>query len=265
MSKKASAAPAPRIPEIYPAPNLMAREFPETDWIIRSLLPPGLSILVAAPKIGKSWMALSIALAVCFGGAVFGRYQAAHAGVLYLDLEMPPRRRKARLAKLLAAIHESEAPAGLLFSDWWPKIDDTSPDVLAKALDAVPEVRLVIVDTVAKIWPAAPKGANAFYAEYQALAGLKDIADQRNIALLILHHQNKSEHDDPLNAISGTAAFQAAADGIWIASRRRGDSTASLYVTGREVEDRKIELAWSAELASWAVTDDPLDRRGAFR
>lgn len=256
-------ATQPKKPEPYSAADLMAREFERTPWIVESLLPEGLALFVASPKIGKSWIALHVAVAVCSGGSVFGRYPTSSGRVLYLDLETPPRRRKGRLGSLLGAgtPNPQMPPHRLFFADWWPTMGPGAPEVLEEWLSHNPDTRLVIVDTVAKVWPGGgPKGGgNAFYQEYHVLAGIKDVADRHGCCVLLIHHRNKgTDHEDPLNSISGTAAFQGAADSIWVAQRKRGESVATLYVTGREVIDRTLSLAWSPTTTTWEVTDDPL-------
>lgn len=252
----------PKKPEIYSAADLMAKDFERTPWVVGSILPEGLALLVAAPKLGKSWIALHIAVAVSLGGSVFGRYSASPGEVLYLDLETPQRRRKGRLGRLLGTSgpNPEPPPHRLFFADWWPQMGPDSPGVLDEVLSHRPDMRLVIVDTVAKVWPGGRGGGgNAFYQEYHVLANLKDVADRHGVCLLLIHHRNKGkEHEDPLDAISGTAAFQGAADSIWVANRKRGESVATLYVTGREVIDRTLQLSWSPVSTMWVVDDDPL-------
>ena len=41
--------------------------------LVDGLLAPGLYILGGSPKVGKSWMALQLCLAVCSGKAFLGR------------------------------------------------------------------------------------------------------------------------------------------------------------------------------------------------
>ena len=44
--------------------KLMDLEFMPQEFVVRGLLPKGLSILGGAPKIGKSWLMLELALRV---------------------------------------------------------------------------------------------------------------------------------------------------------------------------------------------------------
>ena len=63
--------------------------------------------LGGSPKVGKSWMALQLCLAVCDGKGFLGR-KTAQAEVLYLALEDGPQRLHSRALRLA-----DTAPSGL--------------------------------------------------------------------------------------------------------------------------------------------------------
>ena len=47
---------------------LDAQVFEPLRWMVPGIVPEGATILVGGPKIGKSWLAYGIALAVAAGG-----------------------------------------------------------------------------------------------------------------------------------------------------------------------------------------------------
>ena len=51
---------------------LMDLEFMPQEFVVRGLLPQGLSILGGAPKIGKSWLMLDLAMRVANGEPMWG-------------------------------------------------------------------------------------------------------------------------------------------------------------------------------------------------
>lgn len=59
-------------------------------------------MLAGPPKIGKSWLALGLAVAVATGGKALGTIDVTTGAALYLALEDTPRRLQARLRKVLA-------------------------------------------------------------------------------------------------------------------------------------------------------------------
>jgi AAA domain len=56
----------------FTAGDLMAQELPEPSWIVPDILAEGVAILAGKPKLGKSWMALGLCVAVASGGYALG-------------------------------------------------------------------------------------------------------------------------------------------------------------------------------------------------
>jgi RecA-family ATPase len=82
----------------------------------------GFSVLAGKSKLGKSWLALNLALAVASGGTAIGSIDVEQGEVLYLALEDTKRRLQGRLRKILAAT-EAEPPAGLTLATSGPRQD----------------------------------------------------------------------------------------------------------------------------------------------
>jgi hypothetical protein len=103
---------------------LDAQEFPALRYHLPGIVPEGSSLLVGPPKIGKSWLVLSLALAAAAGGQALGQPIDARP-VFYLALEdggpaatgplpHPPRHRP--------------DPAGVRVQDHRPTRDDRPDD-----------------------------------------------------------------------------------------------------------------------------------------
>ena len=87
--------------DIFTAMDLHRKQFAPVKWAIPGFLPEGLCLLAGKPKMGKSWMALALGIAVATGGAAFGKIRTTPGSVLYLALEDSPRRLKSRISILL--------------------------------------------------------------------------------------------------------------------------------------------------------------------
>ena len=87
----ARAAPEDRYQPIA-ATELWGKTFPAVRWAVPGLLPEGVTLLAGSPKIGKSWLALGIAVAVATGGIALGTIPVDPGEVLYLALEDTQRR-----------------------------------------------------------------------------------------------------------------------------------------------------------------------------
>lgn len=48
--------------------DLVRKQFPQAVWIVKSLITVGLTLLIGGSKIGKSWLALQLAIAIDKGG-----------------------------------------------------------------------------------------------------------------------------------------------------------------------------------------------------
>ena len=85
----------------YTASELMQIDFPEPVWVVPNLLPQGLTLLCGKPKMGKSFLALTIALELSSGSKVLGKIPINPINVLYLALEDTYRRLKGRLSEMI--------------------------------------------------------------------------------------------------------------------------------------------------------------------
>ena len=63
--------------------QLMQNEYPEPKWAVPKLIPEGLTLLVGRPKMGKSWLALSLALEVASGGRALGSIPVKQGKAVY--------------------------------------------------------------------------------------------------------------------------------------------------------------------------------------
>jgi hypothetical protein len=66
--------------------ELEALDLGEMKWAVEGLIPEGASLLAGSPKIGKSWFAFNLAVAIANGGVAFGKIKVERGNVLYLAL-----------------------------------------------------------------------------------------------------------------------------------------------------------------------------------
>jgi hypothetical protein len=236
------------------ASQLLEMDLPEPRWAVEGLCAEGLSALAGKPKVGKSWLALQLAWAVAAGLQILGR--PAQAGeVLAIFLEDNPRRMKKRLGKLLGG---KSPPDNFYVQHAWPRQDQGGLEALEKWLRRHPGTRLVIIDTWKKFRPAAARGKNAYDEDYEAAAALQELAQRYGVAILLLHHTRKVDHDeDFVDSVSGSYGFTGALDGILVLRRRRSQDEGILHVTGRDVEEElELALGWDGNKATWSLLGD---------
>lgn len=230
-------APAVAVGQPRTANQILDQEFSPLKWVVPKVLPEGVYLLIAAPKIGKSWLALQMVLAVATGTEILG--QTAEAGAaLYLALEDNDRRLQKRLRELNASMLLSTAQgADLQFETQWPLSNEGGAEAIAAWLTAHPNARLVVVDVLERFRPRRSAKGNLYAEDYAALRALKLIADEHRVAILVVHHTRKGATDDPLAMVSGTQGLAGSADGMLLLERDRGAARGKLHVIGRDIEE----------------------------
>lgn len=249
-------------PNIITARELVMHQFGPVKFVINSYLPEGLALLVGKPKVGKSWLALDWAIAVAAGGAALGVIDVAQGDALYLALEDNQRRLKDRL---LQALQGRPQPDRLHIATEWPRLNAGGADEIDAWCASVNCPRLVVVDVFGKIRPARSGKENLYDSDYQALAPLKKIADQRQLTVLALHHLSKrADSDDPFDAVSGTNAMTGAADTVLIL--KRSPQGVTLYGRGRDLQEIESAVKFDPATGLWSLLGEAAEvHRSAAR
>lgn len=231
------------------ASALMAMQFAPIRYVVDGYIAEGLTVLAGAPKIGKSWMALNIAVAVASGKPAFGTVPCSHGDVLYLALEDNPRRLRSRMVKMGI----QTPPERLTFCTSWPSLADGAVSEIETWAKAVENPVLVIVDVLAKVRDASNGRDSAYDADYRTLTGLQELAGKLGIAILPLHHTRKMDADDPFDSVSGTRGLTGAADTVLVLKRDIGTARTVLYGRGRDIEEIETAFEFDRDIGTWQV------------
>lgn len=205
----ASSSPPDDLPTMISARDLQHQIFPPVSWVVKDMLPEGITLFAGKPKIGKSWLALQIGYGIALGGEVLGR-PVEQGSVLYAALEDNDRRLKARMERI--ASPGSTWPDRLCFSTNWPRLDAGGLDQFQSWIDSKPDPRLLIVDTLATVRPTTGGRENQYQSDYNAIRGLHALANECGIGVLVVHHLRKMEASDPFDTVSGSTGLTGAAD-----------------------------------------------------
>lgn len=212
----------------------------ETEMIVDEMIPQGLTILAGPAKSGKSWLVLDMGLAVATGEPLLGK-ETIKCGVLYFALED----RAVRLQKRLHLIEEEEPPDNLYLATECPPLEGGFLDSLHDHLKAHPDIRLIIVDTLQMIREGngGTSTTNQYGQETDELSKLKKFADDRNIAVVIVHHVTKRiDPVDPVNDIRGSTGMSATPDSILILRKKRVQKNGELTNISRDYPQWKMNL-----------------------
>jgi hypothetical protein len=236
------------------AQELIMKKFKPIRWAVKNILPEGLYLLAAPPKIGKSWFALQIALAVGGGGKVLTQ-QAEQGGVLFLALEDSDRRLQSRLNKLgVTECCTPEERSQIFFETTWPRVDQGGVEKLDKWLKEHPITRYVVIDVLERFRARRSAKDNAYSVDYEAITSLKPLCEKYHVTILIVHHTRKAQADDPLDMVSGTQGLSGGADGVLILKRPRGKDEGELHVMSRDLEQEGAYVVkFDRETCQWQL------------
>ena len=240
-------------PKTFTARELSQISFPEMKYIVPTIIPEGLTLFAGAPKIGKSWLVLEIAIAIASGGYCLGNIDCEEGEVLYLALEDNERRLQSRIKRLWRdeADHDLLVPDGLHLALEWPRAKEGGIKAIREWLENHPDARLVIVDVLAMFRsPATGKDHNPYASDYQAIKDLQQLAGEFGVAIVVVHHTRKSKgENDPFEEISGTLGLSGAADtGLVLRKDQRGEI---LYGRGRDIEEIEMEVKFDRLTCKW--------------
>lgn len=184
---------------------------PDPEWLVDGVLPVGgFGLLYGEPGIGKSFVALDMALCVTTGTPWFGR-RVRKGSVVYLALESL----RGFKPRLLAWKERWKDPGDIRFIGEAPNLLDLL-DVgeLARAIRSYPRPQLpvlVVIDTLARA--AGGVDENAAKDMGQVIASLDHLRTllggaTSNTAILLVHHSPKGKSNTP----RGSSALPGAVD-----------------------------------------------------
>ena len=227
--------------------TLMDRPLEPPNFVVDTLISQGLHILAGSPKVGKSWLALWLAVTVAKGEPVWNM-TTRQGTTLYLCLEDSVLRIQNRLFEIT-----EDAPDSVHFCTECAHIGQGLEEQVDAFIAAHPDTVLVIIDTLQMVRPIH----DATYAnDYRDLSVLKRLADKHGIAILLIHHLRKEKAEDVFHRISGTTAISGAVDSSFtLVEEKRGSGRARLTCVGRDIEYRELELERNGDNV-WELRSD---------
>jgi hypothetical protein len=239
---------------VFTAASLRKMKFPPVMFCVPDLIPEGLTIIAGKPKIGKSWLALDICVAVAAGRFCLGDRKPAQGDVLYGALEDNPRRMQRRLYKLLS-LFGAEWPERLTITHKWRRLDQGGVDDLEAWIKQAADPRLIVLDTLAGVKPIRTQ--QGYQEDYQSLEALHRLANEYGVCIIVLHHTRKMEADDPVDTVSGTLGLAGCADAVLVLSRTSQGTT--LYLRGRDVEEAEHAVTFDKHSCRWTILGAAVD------
>lgn len=246
-----------KLKNLFSGRDLQAEDIPPTRWIVHDILPEGLAILCAPSKYGKSWMVMQLCLAVTQGKPFLDKKTEVNY-CAYFSLEDSKRRFKGRLNKLL---NDAPAPLGFFGAIKADTLATGLFEQLTELIETHPKIGLIIIDTFQKVRGGQARNESVYGADYREMGEFKAFADKHQICLLLVHHLRKQDDDgDVFNRINGSMAIMGASDTTWVLARKkRSDENTTLTVTGRDVIEGDLIVAFDKTTSTWHLIGNAAD------
>lgn len=235
------------------ASELDKMDIPPITWLVKDILPVGLSMIGAPSKYYKSYMALGLCLAICEGGKFLGFDCEKHA-CLYFDLESTKRRPKNRINQIAGLFTEKPDNLYIITGEQNPgRIGEGFEEQVELQLSEHPNIKLIVVDVFQMIRQPKKRNQTDYDCDYENFKAIKQITDAHDIGLTLIHHTRKmKDPTDVFNELSGSVGVMGALDCAWVISKDdRYATEATLHITGRDLEPRKLKVRFNKKTFQW--------------
>lgn len=246
-----------KIRKLKTAEALMAKDLPEPKVLIGvgeelPLLVEGTCILSAKPKLGKSWLALSMCVAVAKGEDFLG-YHTNQCSTLYLDLETSEQLQQKRLKKVL---HGEPVPKNFYLETETNPIEDGFIEQVEAYLEEDPNIGIVVIDVFQIIRSPSKNSKESEYEHaYRDITPLNELAQKHHISIILVCHDRKAvDPDDPFSNILGSTGLQGAATQMMVMFRKRKDDPIHISIKGKTI-DGLPELNVQLDDARWQIVE----------
>lgn len=181
---------------------------PPVRWLVEGLLCRGDNhLLMGEPGIGKSWLDMSLAVAVLQGSSWLSRPVVGGPGrVLVADEENPEDLIFDRLFRL--GMRAEDIPNLRYLNNENIRLDRDPSDFIDEAIEFDPA--LIVLDSLTRFHTGDEDKAGVMAALYND--ALKPLARETGAAVLLLHHANKSDGNSSYRRSRGSGEIVANAD-----------------------------------------------------
>ena len=235
----------------------MAKDIPDPKVFVGvgselPLLVEGTCILSAKPKLGKSWFALSMCLAVARGEDFLG-YKTEKSSTLYLDLETSESIQKKRLLK---ALQGQNVPKNFYLETETEAIGDGFIEQIEAYMQEDPGIGVVVIDVFQIIRSPSKNFKESEYEHaYRDITPLNELAQRYHISIVLVCHDRKAvDPDDPFSNILGSSGLQGAATQMIVMFKKKKNDPIHVSVKGKTI-DGLPDLDVVFDNAQWSITE----------
>ncbi len=225
----------------------------ELPWLVPGIIPlEGVTMLVGSPKSGKSLFVLNIVISYLISNIILNFFPTPNKEikVLYLDLEASDRRIKERALKLIS---NNPFPDTFVVANSWPRFGEGGLGKLRQRLE-LEHFDLIIVDILGKVQSKRNvSNVHSYSLDQQEIDKFSTLCKKFNTSIILVHHTRKAKSSDWIDMVSGSHGISGTVDTLLYLYREKGQTGATLYVTGRDIEEETYMLDFDKPSKRWEM------------
>lgn len=228
-------------PEITPLNVLLSTQLPAPQWVIPDVLPTGITLLTGKQGVGKSLLALKLAIAIATNAAVLGQMPIPQGNVLYLALE---ENRTHTLERAAALLEGKPAPDRLEWAENWHPLPAGGLADIEDWLDTHDTARLVVIDSLSNVY--VQQRGHSRYSNRERdsaiLFPLKIIAAMHSVAIIVIHHLRRVDSIDCADEASNVPGSIDMTDCTLLLKREQTTQEITLRITGKHMTEKILKV-----------------------
>ncbi len=240
---------------LRPLSDFLADDYPEIAPRVPGLIPGGSGLVVIAgqQKVGKTWLAIDLFVAILTGGSFLG-HPVAKERAAYVFYEGQPGAVQRRLRR---AIRRGAVPTGGFISinpvDWRLDTPRGRDSLVVDIISS--KASVVFLDPLAL---AHDLDENDNGAMGRFLADLRWHAYELGVLIVFVHHANKSVGDGGSRRIRGASSITAGTEANLVLTAR-----GQLHRLEAELRDDRssvVDLRWDPDECRFALAEPHAER-----
>jgi len=197
-----------------------------------------------------------MALSIAQGDITLGSLQTEKTGVAYFAVDEKDQYVQEKFNNIREFQRKHNIPENMEFGFKMNRLSEGGYEQIIDYIDRKPQIKFIVIDTLGRVRKRSGMG-NAYEVDVEAIGQLQDICKEKNVSMLLLHHNKKGKSEDFIENLSGSMGISGTVDTILALERSRGETEGTLKVTGRLIKDEKdLSIKFNKDLLSWEILGD---------
>ena len=237
---------------VFSGAEILAMDLPPISHIVSDMLTSGVYMLSGSPKVGKSFLALDMAVSISTGCEFLG-HRVTQGTVLFFGLEDTIQTISQRLRMLY--LHDGETEClldNIFFETSAPRLEDGFLEHIENFKRLHHDLRVVVIDTMQMV----VKVAKDYQLMSEQIGELKRFGDEYGVSFILVHHNRKGKKTgDPFDMMLGSVGTRGAVTGSMV-MLKLDSGLVELHIEGKNIQSDKLLLRCDNGSRRWLVCDE---------